>query len=719
MLLALTGLINFSTCIILGFLVLFRKNKTRLNKIYFYFNINIAIYNLGYFFWHISASKENAIIWSKIYLSGVILLNVIFLHFIFEFLNKTYTRRKELFIYYALSIIFIFLNISFTIFSNFEQKGDYGFWPTSSIPTIFYSVFWLWQVIYAFSWLKKGIIETKGSKKEQLKYFMLATIIGYLGSSTNWFIVYNIKIPPYSNILISFYVAIIAYAIIKHGFLDIKIVLSRATIFLLVYLLVLGVPFWIGYKTDYSLLSFILLFFLASIGPIIYRYLQNKAENILLAEQKFHQSLLHRAGKRFVKEHNLKKLLPLIVKEIKKAMDIDFAELFLIDKTTNNYKFYPTQRNNFFPKNYFFSKDHALIKILNKKGKPIFFEEVRSKIEFDKPIPASLIIPTILDEDLLGFLLLGDKKNGKAYSKDDLATFETLANQAALAIQNSFIMEENKLAQEKVFQTEKLSFIGGMAEGVAHRIRNRLSYFTLASAEIQLDIDDYVKENSDSLKKNKDLKKTFSSLKKISSSLIDNVKRTDAVIKGILTYSEVTQKKSNSLTDVSFNEIADAAVDLARIKHEVDKIPVNIEIDSSNFLYGNKIQLLETLYTLIDNSYEALNELKEKKQAPSKKAAPFIKLSLTQEKDYSLIKIEDNGIGIKTKDQNKIFAPFFSTKTSFKTPSETGVGLYTIQKIITEEHQGKLWFESKELKGTTFYIKLPLKNSSEIQSAKE
>lgn len=67
----------------------------------------------------------------------------------------------------------------------------------------------------------------------------------------------------------------------------------------------------------------------------------------------------------------------------------------------------------------------------------------------------------------------------------------------------------------------------------------------------------------------------------------------------------------------------------------------------------------------------------------------------------------DNGIGIPKEEQSKIFTKFYRASNIVKTGVRgTGLGL-TITKAIIEQHRGRIWFESEENKGTTFYITLP------------
>ncbi len=71
--------------------------------------------------------------------------------------------------------------------------------------------------------------------------------------------------------------------------------------------------------------------------------------------------------------------------------------------------------------------------------------------------------------------------------------------------------------------------------------------------------------------------------------------------------------------------------------------------------------------------------------------------------------VKDTGIGIPKEQQARIFSKFFRAKNAVKMePNGSGLGLFVTKKII-EAHGGKIWFESEEGKGTTFYFTLPLK----------
>jgi PAS domain S-box-containing protein len=85
-------------------------------------------------------------------------------------------------------------------------------------------------------------------------------------------------------------------------------------------------------------------------------------------------------------------------------------------------------------------------------------------------------------------------------------------------------------------------------------------------------------------------------------------------------------------------------------------------------------------------------------------------VSLSQTKKEVCFSIEDTGIGIPKNQHKRVFTKFFRATNAIRKETEgTGLGLY-IAKNIVEAHKGKIWFESKENKGSIFYISLPIKN---------
>jgi len=84
-----------------------------------------------------------------------------------------------------------------------------------------------------------------------------------------------------------------------------------------------------------------------------------------------------------------------------------------------------------------------------------------------------------------------------------------------------------------------------------------------------------------------------------------------------------------------------------------------------------------------------------------------VRIDFSRQADGYILKVQDNGLGIPKQDQPHIFERFYRAHNAASVDSEgSGLGLYMV-KLFTEAAGGKVWFDSQEGKGTTFYISFP------------
>jgi two-component system sensor histidine kinase VicK len=86
------------------------------------------------------------------------------------------------------------------------------------------------------------------------------------------------------------------------------------------------------------------------------------------------------------------------------------------------------------------------------------------------------------------------------------------------------------------------------------------------------------------------------------------------------------------------------------------------------------------------------------------------RIEIMAEPKFSKVKIsiKDHGVGIPVSQHGNVFGKFFRADNVSKTIPGSGLGLY-VAKSMVEAHGGKIWFESKENLGTTFFVELPIK----------
>lgn len=117
-------------------------------------------------------------------------------------------------------------------------------------------------------------------------------------------------------------------------------------------------------------------------------------------------------------------------------------------------------------------------------------------------------------------------------------------------------------------------------------------------------------------------------------------------------------------------------------------VPVHQKI----LVYADKTQLNRLFTNLLQNALEACTG----------KSKRVISVSEEMRDEAIVVKVTDNGEGIPLDMQSKIFTPNFTTKSS-----GTGLGL-AMSKTIVEQAKGKIWFDTVEGEGTTFFVELPI-----------
>jgi len=172
---------------------------------------------------------------------------------------------------------------------------------------------------------------------------------------------------------------------------------------------------------------------------------------------------------------------------------------------------------------------------------------------------------------------------------------------------------------------------------------------------------------------------------------LDGSRRMQALIKDLLQYSRIGKEKS-TLEQVDLSKVI-AEVKQNLYRQIVDnKAIVETYFSDNQQLWAYPISLIQLFQNLISNA------IKFKKVD----AIPTVKIFFTEQSDAYLCTIEDNGIGMPIESQQRIF-DVFTRLHSKNEYAGTGIGLAICKKII-DKHKGKIWVESTENVGSTFYF---------------
>jgi PAS domain S-box-containing protein len=171
--------------------------------------------------------------------------------------------------------------------------------------------------------------------------------------------------------------------------------------------------------------------------------------------------------------------------------------------------------------------------------------------------------------------------------------------------------------------------------------------------------------------------------------------RMQQLVKGLLDYSRIGKERKNSRIDCN-EVVADVLADMNVSLKESNAI---VEYEILPVIEGYITEMRQLFQNIISNA----NKYRKKGRQPK------IKISAVKEENNWVFSIEDNGIGIKGEDMEKVFV-IFKRLHNRDEYHGTGIGLSHCKKIV-EHHNGKIWVESKYNVGSTFKWTIPVESN--------
>ena len=254
-----------------------------------------------------------------------------------------------------------------------------------------------------------------------------------------------------------------------------------------------------------------------------------------------------------------------------------------------------------------------------------------------------------------------------------LATFEDLTNEKMV---NKYLLEKNNELQRYIDSNSQLENFAYMA---SHDLKEPLR--TICNFTQILE------------KKYKD--KLDADAKEYIGFIVDNVKRMDQLVESLLSYSRVT-KNNRLIEPVNLSNLLEVVQ--LHLRKRIEETSVILRIgELPQTILANKIQLSQVFQNLISNAIKFRNTT----------IPAVIEIKGIELKDDWQFSVADNGIGIHPDFHEKIFELFRKLHTWQKYEG-TGIGLALCHKII-EQHSGRIWVESIEDKGATFFFTIKKK----------
>jgi nitrogen fixation/metabolism regulation signal transduction histidine kinase len=271
--------------------------------------------------------------------------------------------------------------------------------------------------------------------------------------------------------------------------------------------------------------------------------------------------------------------------------------------------------------------------------------------------------------------ILTQKIKKTTFGGNQLLDWKTRDEIGLLVSEYNSMLQKLEASKEALSKSEKESAWREMAKQVAHEIKNPLTPMKLTIQHLQRGW----KEKADSMEE-----KTVKSL----GSLLDQVNILSEIASSFSAFAKMPIPKSER---IEVGDILRSTVLLYNNNND-QHVVLKVDPDTKYPCMGDG-QLLSAIFTnLIINAIQSV---------PVDKT-PLVHIEVRASGDLVHIAISDNGVGISESIRDKVFLPNFSTKDT-----GSGIGLAVAKRGI-EHAGGRIWFETKLLEGTTFYIELPL-----------
>lgn len=232
--------------------------------------------------------------------------------------------------------------------------------------------------------------------------------------------------------------------------------------------------------------------------------------------------------------------------------------------------------------------------------------------------------------------------------------------------------------ERKLAHAKKLLLAANMSSQVAHEVRNPLNSMGLQLEMLREDLEEKLG--------------TSNALIKRVDTVSHQIQRLERITDRYLDLGSVSEQP-RSYVSVDLHELIENCLEFSAGEFQSRSVQVKLDLAAEHHLAkGDRDSLAQVIFNLLRNALDALSE---------QKAERWIRIS-TRNVDHSIVvRVEDNGPGVKTEVRQQIFEPFVTTK-----PQGHGLGL-SISRQICLDHGGELELGASKESGARFDMRIP------------
>jgi two-component system NtrC family sensor kinase len=704
------------------------RGKRRVNRIFSVYLLAMGLWTSSSVVWFADFPVLGDLPWLQMGMFFVIiawmlmcLLSVVILG-----LDSVPVVRAALWAIYSLGGILLIGDVSGQLVQVTRIERGHFNTQFGSLIYLFFALAGLSGMALSFLFARASIKTDAHNQRNRLLYFAISNILITAGGFAN--ISPQLRPFPFDVLFDVLAALLMAYAIYRYQLLDLSFVVRRGLLYS-VPTAIIGAGYFLIISLVMRLFhafagaQIILVSFLVAVmTAVVAQPLRDRAQlwiDRLFFREKYDSSLmLQRLSRTAASVLDLDRLTNMILDEVSTTVHIKRAAFFLRQEESGEFRLM-AQRGLDDDVGLKLRKDHPIVDWLSGHENALTRHDMEMMPQFKAlwgkekedldMMEAELFIPLEAKDELVGILAVGPKLSEEIYVQDDQLTLTTLANQAAIAIENARLYDaaqrelaERKRAEEtlkeysgrleemveqrthelqraysdlrdsqaKLIQSEKLAATGRLAASVAHEINNPLqgisNYLSVISQQVAED--DPLHEDLEMVKL--------------------GFERVAEIVRRLRAFYRPAGEEMKP-TDI--NGVVERVLALVGHQLSLGQVEVKTELAEQELpVLGSVGQLEQVLVNLVLNAQEAMPGGGE------------LTVRTALRDDMVQLQVSDTGKGIGEEEMSRIFKPFYSGKGG----KGLGLGLWISRNII-EGHGGSIEVESQVGQGTTFTVSLP------------
>lgn len=693
--------------VVVGLLVFLKNPRSSLHRTFGLFVLAMVTWLSANYWVDIPTDKNVSLLLMYATFISSSLMIVLMFRFSTELVGAFKKHASWLSVLSALGLSTSLLGATPLVVQDIEkQSGLYAviFGPLSPVYLVGIIFFFVATIVILF----RSYRHSRGPLRARLQIVFLSLLMAVVLS-----LITNLVLPllindvslvvwgPFSTIFIS---AGFSYAIIKHRLFDIRLLVARTLAYVLLTVTLAALYGFAVFgtsnllfnqtqiSTEQQAFNILLAIVLAFTFQPLRHFFERLTENIFYRDRYDSQEVLNEVGTISVSELILENLLQKSLQTICDNLKVESGRFLILD----NKRLYKAVHYGAVPVSI------PTMPELQKISQPrLIIDDLsggtRKNTMAKYHVRASFALRT--KDELVGYLMLGDKRSGDIFTSQDLQLLGILVNELAVSIANAKAYE--KIATFNVTLQEKVDEATNRLRVVNHNLkaldRAKDEFISVASHQLRTPLT--AVKGYLSMVMDGDAGKVNAEQHEYLKEAYESSERMIGLIMDLLNASRMSAGRfmiESKLTDLDM-VVAD----------EVRQLKQHAQVKHLELVYKRPKQHVPRVYLDEGKTRQVIMNFID--NAVYYTPSGTITVRLREEAGEVIFTVTDTGIGVPQASQKKMFTKFYRAGNAKKTrPDGTGLGLFLAKKVI-EDQGGHIIFESQEGKGSTFGFAMPRK----------